>query len=203
MDLGNAARKVIHEVIDRVVERHLGERMVGKKPGQLAADRLVHAVVVVGVQEAALPEKAPQHLEIGIAEADVAVPGHVEVGDVPEIVLREHDDLLLRGRAQRGALPDGPEQVRETGRVGVPVAPALIVQPPDRERRSRGRRRRAAGLRRGRRLRLCASGRERDGRRCDAPPQSRPAPFTPHRCAPNPSIQSPSDRRRSGPARAG
>ena len=43
-----------------MIERHLDQRLVRKEPGQLAADRRVHAVVVVGVEEAALPQIAAQ-----------------------------------------------------------------------------------------------------------------------------------------------
>ena len=46
-----------------MVERHLDQVLPGEETGQLATDRLVHAVVVVGVEEAALPEIAPERRE--------------------------------------------------------------------------------------------------------------------------------------------
>ena len=49
----------------------------------------VHAVVVVDVEEPALPQVVPQRRQVRVAPSDVAVPGHVEVGNAPEIVVLE------------------------------------------------------------------------------------------------------------------
>jgi hypothetical protein len=40
------------------------------------------------------------------------MPGQVEVGHVPELVVCECDDALLAGDTKRGPGPDGGEQVR-------------------------------------------------------------------------------------------
>jgi len=48
--------------------------VIGENPRDLAAERLVHAVVVVGVQEASLLEPTPQPRHLFVREADIPVP---------------------------------------------------------------------------------------------------------------------------------
>ena len=110
----------------------------GKSRRQLAADRGVHAVVVVGVEEPALLQIAAQRGEVAIAPADVAVARHIDVGHVPEVVVAERDDLLLRAtRSRCGSGSHGVEQVGKAGGIGVPVAAAVVVQAADRHDRGR------------------------------------------------------------------
>src|SRR5439155_1422939 len=65
----------------------------------LAPERLVHPVVVIPVEKAALLEVAAQDLYLFIREADVAVPCHIEVRDVPQIGAgQRHHPLALAHR---------------------------------------------------------------------------------------------------------
>src|ERR1041384_5594039 len=64
VNLGNACRKLVNEVIDRVVKRYLDEGTVGKQPLDLAAKRFIESVIVVGVEEAALQQPPTQDGEL-------------------------------------------------------------------------------------------------------------------------------------------
>src|SRR5205807_5028843 len=107
------------------------QRVVGEDARDLAPERLVHAVVVVGVQEPALLEVAAQDLELLVREADVAVPRHIDERDVPQLRSRERDDALPFGDLQRGALAQRGEEVRQARWIRVPVAAAVVMQTTD------------------------------------------------------------------------
>src|SRR5437773_10804014 len=108
--------------------------MIRENPGDLAAERLVHAVIVVGVQEAPLLQPAPQPLYLVIGEVHVSVARHEDVRDVPQLGARERHDPLALGDGERGALAQGREEVRQGGRTGVPVAATVVMQPSDCQR---------------------------------------------------------------------
>ena len=113
---------------------HLDQGMVREDAGDLPAERLIHPVVVVGVEEAALLEVAAQVAKLFVGEMDVAVPRHIDVRHVPQLVAGEGHDALAVGDAQRGALPQRGEQVRKRGGIRVPVAAAVVVEAADGER---------------------------------------------------------------------
>jgi len=136
VDLGNAFRHVVHDVIDRVVKRHCLQRLCGEQTLELPANRLVHSVVVIDVEKATLAKVAPQHRQVPFGKADVSVSGHVEVWVAPQIRIVERDDLLPLCRAQVGPFTNGLQQVGETGRIGVPVSTTLVVEPTDCQNRA-------------------------------------------------------------------
>ena len=95
VDLGDPAGKVVDEMVNRMIERNFDQRVVWKESRQLSPDRYVHAVVVIGMQESALLQVAPKHRQVLVAPMHVAVPGHIDVGDIPEIIVPQGDDLFL------------------------------------------------------------------------------------------------------------
>ena len=121
-------------MVNGMGQRHLDERVVGEDARDLAAERLVHPIVVVGVQEPALLEVAAQDLHLVVREMDVAVSPHEQVGNVPQLGRFERHHALAVGHGERSALPNGGEEVGEGGRAGVPVAAAVVVQAADGER---------------------------------------------------------------------
>src|SRR4029079_11378466 len=96
VNLGNALGKVVYQVVDRMIEGNFDQRGVGKKPAQLAPNRGVHTVVVVGVKKSPLLQIAAQRAKVLVAPVHVAVTGHIYVWNVPQVVVPEDDDLLLR-----------------------------------------------------------------------------------------------------------
>ena len=134
VDLGDPLWKGVHEVVNRVRQRHLNQRMVRKDARDLAAERLVHPVVVVGVQKAALLEVAPQGAELDVGEMHVPVAGHIDVRDVPQLRPGQRHHALAIGDRQRRPLAQRGQQVRQARGIGVPVAAAVVMQAADRER---------------------------------------------------------------------
>ena len=112
VDLGEPSRKNVHEVVNRVRQRHLNHRMVGKHARDLAAERFVHPVVVVRVQKSTLLEVAPQAAELDVGEMHVAVAGHIDVRDVPQLRSRERHHALAIGDGQRRPLTQRGQQIR-------------------------------------------------------------------------------------------
>src|SRR3989449_656551 len=109
--------------------------MIGEDARDLTAEGLVHAVVVVGVQEAPLLEPAPQLFHLFVREAHVPVARHEEVGNVPQLGSREGDDALALGDGEGGTLAQRREEIRQRGGAGVPVATTVVMQPTDRQGR--------------------------------------------------------------------
>src|SRR5439155_17943738 len=134
VELGDAPGEVVHQVIDGVAQRDLNQGMIGEDARDLTAEGLVHAVVVVGVQEAPLLEPASQLFHLFVREAHVPVPRHEEVGNVPQLGSREGDDALALGDGQGGTLAQRREEIRQRGRAGVPISPTIIVKAADGER---------------------------------------------------------------------
>ena len=57
---GQACREVVHDMIDRVRQRHIHQGTIRKDARDLAAEALVEAVVVVDVQEPAAIQVLPK-----------------------------------------------------------------------------------------------------------------------------------------------
>src|SRR5689334_10437376 len=83
------------------------------------------------MEKASLLEIAPQGREVAVAPVHVAVTGHIDVGDVPQVVVAQGDDLFLGGNSKRGASANGGEQIGQAGWIGVPVTSPIVVQPSD------------------------------------------------------------------------
>jgi hypothetical protein len=137
MDFRHALRKLVHDMIDGMIEWNFDQRLIGKEPSQLAADRDVHAIVVVGVEKPSLLQVSPEGDEVTIGPVHVTVPGHIEIRNVPKLIIPESDDLLLARYPKGCAGADGGEQVWKTGGIGVPVAAPVVVQPANGHHRAR------------------------------------------------------------------
>src|SRR5438093_11316694 len=134
VDLGDAPGEVVHQVVDGVGQGDLDQGVIGKDAGDLPAERFVHAVVVVRVQEPSLLEVAAQVAQLLVREVHVAVSRHVEIRNVPQLGAAQRHGAVTVGDAQRRALAQGREQVGERGRVRVAVAAAVVVEAADGEK---------------------------------------------------------------------
>jgi len=101
--------------------------VIGEHPGDLAAERLVHAVVVVGVQEAPCSSSGAAASPLRPRSARSRAR-HEEVRNVPQLGASERHDALPLGDGERGALAQRREEVRQRGGAGVPVAAAVVMQ---------------------------------------------------------------------------
>ena len=120
-----------------MVEGHLYERPVRKDPGNLPPKRLIHSIVVIGMEKASVLQIPPQDQHFLIRKQDVSMTGHIDERHVPEIGTRDSHDLLSGGYRERRAPADFCEQVRKAGRVGIPIPTAAIMEAADRERGTR------------------------------------------------------------------
>ena len=134
LDLGGPLRQIVNHVVDGVAQGHLHQGMVREDARDLAPERLVHAVIVVGVQEPALLEPATQDAHLVVREAHVAMPRDVEVRDIPQLRTRERHHALPLGDGQRGALANRGEEVGERRGTRVPIAAAIVMQSTDGKR---------------------------------------------------------------------
>src|SRR5207248_5153269 len=128
---------IVHDVIDRMRERNVDQRAVRKHTLDLATEALVESIVVVDVQEAAALQVLSQARDLSIAEANVAVPGDVDERIIPKLLVHECDTRFRFIDLKRRTLANRREQVRQAGRVGIPVAAAVVLQTRDGEYRSR------------------------------------------------------------------
>src|SRR6185437_6563770 len=149
VDLRDALGEIVDDVVDRMRERYVDQRAVGKDAFDLAAKRRVETVVVVGVQESAPLEILAQARDLGVAEMDVAVTREMDERIVPQLVVHQRDARLGLVDLERGSLANCGEQVWEARRIRVPVAAAVVLQARDREHRRVGPRRRARAGHRG------------------------------------------------------
>ena len=107
------------------------EFAVRKDARDFAAEGLVQAVVVVGVEEAAAEQVAAQGQALLVGEADVAVPGHVEEGVVAQRRIGGTNRDLPVGGGDPGAFAHLGEEVGKRGGIGVPVAAAVVLEARD------------------------------------------------------------------------
>ena len=134
VNLRNTGWEIVHQMVDGMLERYLHQRPIRKEPGDLAAEGLIEAVVVVDVEESALQQPAPQDNQFLIRPVEVAVARDVEVGNVPQLCVGEPNGHFLGRGTQRGPLTHGGEEIRQRGGIGIPVPTPVIMQPSDRER---------------------------------------------------------------------
>src|SRR5690606_12637690 len=150
VDLRQPARERIDGVEDRMVRRQFDELRVREDPPDLATEALVQPIVVIRMQEAAQEEVPPQRRHLLLRQTDVPVTGEVEVRVVKEPWVGQPHVYWAVGYGNPGALPDGAEQVRQAGRVRVPVPAAVVLDLCYGERRALFRVRAGRGRGRGR-----------------------------------------------------
>ena len=134
VDLGNPLWHLIYDAVNRMIQRNLYQRVVRKNAGNLPAKRLVHAIVIVGMEKSPILQIPPQNKDLLVRKQHVAVPGHVDVRHVPEFGTRDGHHLLAVGDPKRRPAADLFEKIRETRRIGIPVAAAVVVKSADRKR---------------------------------------------------------------------
>src|SRR5690606_26318585 len=141
----------------------------------LATEALVQPIVVIRMQEAAQEEVPPQRRHLLLRQTDVPVTGEVEVRVVKEPWVGQPHVYWAVGYGNPGALPDGAEQVRQAGRVRVPVPAAVVLDLCYGERRALFRVRAGRGRGRGRWRPLVGVGpRRRQGHEGDANAEEHP-----------------------------
>src|ERR1051325_7626652 len=129
--LGRAVRKLVLAVIESKGIGKLHELLLGEHLLDLAPEGLIHAVVVVRINEAAVLQTGPQPLDLEVGERDVPMPGreNERIGEEP--VIRNFDELVGGFHIDQGMLPDERQQVHFLLLVVVPIAAARIFQARD------------------------------------------------------------------------
>jgi hypothetical protein len=91
VNLRNALREVVHDVVDRVVHRHVDERPIRKNALDLPPKTLIKPIIVVDVEKTAACEILAEPRDLGVTELDVAVPRDVKKRVVPQLVIHQRD----------------------------------------------------------------------------------------------------------------
>jgi hypothetical protein len=127
VDFGKPGWKVVHDMIDRVRERHIYQGTIRKDSRDFATETFVESVVVVDVEEAATGQEFPQTEYFGVRELDDSVAGDVKKRVVPKPVIPEADACFRRFDLQARSFVYCLQQIREAGWVRVPVPAAVIL----------------------------------------------------------------------------
>ena len=77
VDLRQAFRKVVYEMVNRVRQRNVDELAIGKDALNLAPEAGVDSVIVTHVEETTAREIVAQSDDLVVTQADVAVTGDV------------------------------------------------------------------------------------------------------------------------------
>jgi hypothetical protein len=64
VNLGDALRKVVHDMIHRVIERDFHQRPVGENTRHFTTEGLVNYIVVIGIEEASLLEITAEYANL-------------------------------------------------------------------------------------------------------------------------------------------
>ena len=76
VSLGDAVRELEHAMVEAVRKGEFNKLFFGKNFFDLAAEGLVHAVIIVGIEKAAVLEVCPQPVHLVIGENNAPVPRH-------------------------------------------------------------------------------------------------------------------------------
>ena len=79
------------------------------------------------VYEAARRQVLSEAEELLLGEADVTMAGDVEIGKVTKVGIRQPHLARPIPHANSSSLADCPQQIRQAGRVRIPVASALVL----------------------------------------------------------------------------
>src|SRR5918992_5475369 len=116
-----------------MLQRHIHERPLGKYARDLASEAGIEPVVVADVKESAAHEILTQPLHLASAPFDVAMSGDMQEWIVPQSLVQKRHASLAAFHGERRSLRDCLEQIGDTRWVRVPVPPAVVLQPRDRE----------------------------------------------------------------------
>ena len=135
VNLRRPVLEVVDLVIDGMVEGQLDQLVVWEYSCHFAAERLIHPVVIVRVQEAAGFQIVTQPPHLFVREGDIAVPGHVQERVLVQLLVEQAYLRLVGGYAHVGAGVDLLGQIGNHIRVIIPVSTAVVLQASDLELR--------------------------------------------------------------------
>jgi hypothetical protein len=115
-------------VVHRMVEGKFDELKFRKYLLQLDTHKLVEAVVVVDMKEAAADQVLTKILCLLLVEDYVAMAGHIYIGVQEDILTSCFNYVFLGGQGGAKLLVAEPDQVRQGGLVGVPVASSAVFE---------------------------------------------------------------------------
>ena len=133
VDLRQAVTHLVVDVEQLVIRGQFHELACGEDSLHLPPEGCVHAVVVVGVQEASRFQIGTQASRLPRGKGDVAMPRQVEERVAEQLLVGEPHAGFGVGGKHAGMGTDEGEQVRQRGRVAVPVAAAVVVHARDGE----------------------------------------------------------------------
>ena len=126
--LGQAVGELVLLVVDGVREWQLDPFQLGEDALHLRHNEVLHAVVVVDMQEPSTDEVGTEVLRLTVAEDDIAVTCHVDKGIVEQFGATHLDGGGLRVEAHLLVLVAEGYEVLEGGGVGIPVTAAAIFE---------------------------------------------------------------------------
>jgi hypothetical protein len=104
--------KIIHGVVDLVIERDLDEFRLREHLPDLPAEGLVHPIIVVGEKESPVNQIPPQPLGFFGGESDVSVTRHVEERVIEQIFVQGTHMALLDRNLHSESLFERAGQIR-------------------------------------------------------------------------------------------
>ena len=131
--LWDAIREVEMTAVQPVRERKLRQLLVGKHFFDLAAKGLIHAVIIIRVQESAVHQVRSQSLDLIVGECDIAVTSHEEKRIGKEFLTRDVDELISRCGIDGSVGPNEFQEIDLLGLIIVPVPAAAVLEPGDAE----------------------------------------------------------------------
>lgn len=108
---------------------YLNQLAFGKDALDLAAEALVHAIIVVGIEEAASEHPFAQVVDLIFGEADVAVSRHIYEWIFEKARLSGAHNALIYRNIRAGFLIDEFGEIGQNFRIVIPISAAVVVQP--------------------------------------------------------------------------
>ncbi len=128
MRFGDPVRESEMTGIQTVGKRKLNQFLVRKDFFHLAAEGFVHAVIIIGIQKAAVQQIGTEALHLIVGEHDVPVTGKEEYRVRKEFVAGEFNELVPWIDIDVRMLGDEAEEVHFRRGVVVPVSAAAILE---------------------------------------------------------------------------
>jgi len=128
---GNTVGEFKVTVIQAVREWEFSQLLVWKNFLDLSTERLIHAVIVVGIEEAARFEVLPQPSRFLVREVDVAVTRHEDKRVRKEVFARDLDELILGVNVDASILFYKREKIDLFIWIVVPVSTASVFESGD------------------------------------------------------------------------
>ena len=133
VDFGDAVREIKMTVIESVREWKLDQILLGEDLLDFSPEGFVHAVVVIGVEEATRFEILSESLHFFIGKANVPVSCHEDERIRKEVFARDFDKLILGVDVDVCILLDEVKKVDFLIWIVVPIPPAAVFETGDGE----------------------------------------------------------------------